>query len=84
MFVDETSVIVPSPDRQTSADRPRSVGRNSSQYISSPSSAIWPNPTVASAISFAVIGDFQLPYGAICSFVRDVESGLLKVGSRFV
>src|SRR5688500_16393329 len=67
-----SSVILPSGSRRTSARRPPSDGRPSSQYRSSPSSHGSPRRIVLPTTSSTVIGERHEPNGAT---VRSVVTG---------
>ncbi len=56
-----TSVSAPSGVHLTMTLRPRSIGRVSSQYMSSPSNCSSPKPTLDAEAFSAVMGDLHDP-----------------------
>src|SRR5215510_477050 len=62
------SSALPPAVQRTSTERPPSVGRDSSQYRSPPTSATDPSRTAPEEISCEVIGEVQEPYGAVVAF----------------
>src|SRR5690348_15036617 len=70
--------------------RPPSLGRNSTQYVRSPSSVICSSPTALATSDSAVIGDFQEPYGATvrarraCAGTMVILSGVERSPSKCI